>query len=580
MCRPLYLVCASPKSIIKAIGGAAIVIPEPGGAERVGGPFTIGAIEQRELPGQSRLYLDLLANSPAVNEFYPNAVSRVADLAKFVPSFLKSFSTDRTVLADSLSEFNRRVGSGERTLQNIEQLRSADYVAVVTGQQAGLFTGPAYTIYKAVSAISVAGELSRHGVNAVPVFWIASEDHDLDEVSRTFVFSDEGISDAAYRAVSAAADSPVGSVILDDGISSTIDAMFAAMPKTPFSDPLREMIASCWQPGNAWSISFAATIAKLFSDHGLVLFDPMQPAMRRLASDGFASAIQNADAMMTAVRERSNKLVSAGYHAQVLVEDDHFPMFFIDETGSRRALRQTHGGFRAKGSSREFSRDELLEIARNSPQSLSPGVLLRPVIQDMILPTAAYVGGAAEIAYFAQNSAVYDTLGRPVTPILPRHTATLVSSRAQRAMDKLGLSFADVVEGKGELVLTAAERENPEIVNAFEEAGNAINAQIDRLDSIAGEIAQPVADSFTKRGRKIRYHIDAMRRLALMTKLEKDDVAKWRVATLQNELTPRGALQERSINFLTFVNEFGPRVIDDLIGEFAADERRHLLLKL
>lgn len=554
--------------------------PEAGGAERVGGPFTIGAIEQRELPGQSSLYLDFLSASPSVTEFYPNAVSRVADLAKFVPTLLQNYSTDRGVLADSLSEFNRRVGSGEPASENIELLRFADTVAVVTGQQAGLFTGPAYTIYKAVSAINVAAELSRHRVNAVPVFWIASEDHDLDEVSRTYTLSDDGIGEVSYRPANVVPDSPVGSVVLDDGISRAIDAMFAALPQTTFTHELREFVASCWQPGRGWSMCFAASIARLFSAHGLVLFDPMQPAMRRLAADGFAAAIENADAITAAVRQRNSQLDAAGYHAQVLVEDDHFPLFFIDEAGSRRALRRTDGGFKVKGSGREFLRDELIETARSSPQSLSPGVLLRPVIQDMILPTAAYIGGAAEIAYFAQNSAVYETLRRPVTPVLSRHSATVVSSRAQRAMDKLGSSFADVVNGKSSLVLTAAERENPEIVKEFDEVESAITVQFDRLDRIAADIAKPVADSFAKRRRKVGFHIDAMRRLALMTKLEKDDVAKRRVAILHNELTPLGALQERSINFLTFLNEFGPNVTGHVMGEFAADERRHLLLKL
>lgn len=554
--------------------------PEPGGAERVGGPFTIGAIEQRELPGQSRLYLDLLASSPDVEAYYPNAVSHVSGLTNFVPSVLESYSADREFLADSLSEFNRRIGSYDLALRNVELLRSSDSVAVVTGQQTGLFTGPAYTIYKAVSAINIAAELSRRGVNAVPVFWIASEDHDLDEVAKTFFISKNGIGEVSYRPGNVISDSPLGSVILDNGISAAIDAMFEAMPQTAFSNGLREIVASNWKPGQSWSFCFASTIANLFAGHGLVIFDPMLPSMRRMAARGFAAAIENADAITAAVLERNSQLQAAGHHAQVLVENDHFPMFFIDETGARRALRRAGGGFRVKGSGVEFSREELLQVAHDSPQRLSPGVLLRPVIQDMILPTAAYIGGAAEAAYFAQNSAVYETLGRPVTPVLPRHTATVVSGRSQRAMDKLGLSFAEVVNGKCELVLTAAERENPEIVNEFDEVENAINSQLDRLDSIADTIAQPVADSFAKRRRKVAYHIGAMRRLALATKLEKDGAAKRRLATLQNELTPLGALQERSINFLSFLNEYGPSAIDRLLAAFAADERRHLLLKL
>jgi bacillithiol biosynthesis cysteine-adding enzyme BshC len=523
--------------------------------------------------------LDVLSCSAGVNQFYPNSISSVSDLAKFIPTVLESFQADRGLLADMLSEFNRHVGSGERTLQKIELLRSVDTVAVVTGQQAGLFTGPAYTVFKAVSAINIAAELSRTGIKAVPVFWVASEDHDLDEAAHTYVLSENGLGEVSYRPGNVILDTPVGSVRLDNGISAAIDAMFAIMPKTAFSDQLRELVTACWQPGHRWSDCFSSTMARLFTEYGLVMLDPMLPELRGIAADGFAAAIDNADAINAALIERSSQLKAAGYHAQVLVEDDHFPMFYIDEVGSRRALRLFRGGFRVKGSGREFSREELLQMARNSPWSLSPGVLLRPVIQDMILPTAAYIGGAAEVAYFAQSSVVCEALGRPVTPVLPRHTATLISNRAFRAMDKLGMSFTDIIDGNSGIILTAAERENPDIVRAFDEAEDSIKAQLDLLHGVAEAIGRPVADSFMKRGRKIAYHIDAMRRLALKTKLENDEVAKRRVATLGNELTPRGRLQERSINIFSFLNEFGPRIIDDLIREFAVDERRHLLLK-
>lgn len=556
------------------------VIPVGCGAEKVGGQCTLGAVEQWELPGLTRLYLDVLAGSAVVNGFYTNSISSVSDLANFIPSVLESFQADRGLLADTLSEFNRHIGSGDRALQEIELLRSADTVAVVTGQQAGLFTGPSYTIFKAVSAINIAAELSRNGVKAVPIFWVASEDHDIDEAATTFLLSKNGVDEVSYRPKNAIYNHPVGSMVVDAGIASAVNTFFEVLPQTAFSTELREIVTTCWQPGRRWSDCFSSTMARLFAEYGLVIFDPMLPALRGIAADGFAAAIDNADAINAVLIERSSQLQADGYHAQVLVEDDHFPMFYIDEGGSRRALRLSPGGFRVKGSGREFSRKELLQMARNSPRSLSPGALLRPVIQDMMLPTAAYVGGAAEVAYFAQSSVVYETLGRPVTPVLPRHTATLISNRVIRAMDKLGLSFTDIVNGKSGIILTAVERENPDIVRAFDEAEDSIKAQLGLLRGVAEAIGRPVADSFTKRSRKIAYHIDAMRRLALETKLVNDEVAKRRVATLKNELTPRGTLQERSINIFSFLNESGPRIIDDLVREFAVDERRHLLLRL
>jgi len=541
------------------------------------------SISFRDIPGQSRLFLDYLYDPSSLAEFYPNAVSRSDDLIDKVPFVLESYATDRMILCELLERQNASFGCGQETLDHIELLRESDCVAVLTGQQAGLFTGPLYSIYKALTAIRTASRLREKGVNAVSIFWIATEDHDLEEVSNAFAISGNGTLFASkLESPEAENGKPVGAIDLVSNVGDLIDELMVTLPSTEFSEELKGILSESYSTTKTFGSSFAKLLTRLLGKYGLIVFDPMDDGAKKLTADIFQKAITNSDEIVRSLIERSRALESVGYHAQVLVEEDYFPLFWLDDTGIRRSLKRTSDGrFRAGGTRKEFSRDELVEIAATNPEDLSAGVMLRPVVQDVLFPTICYFGGAAEIAYFAQNSEVYRILERPITSILPRQSFTIIEAKYERTMKKYGIAFNDLVDGIERLRPRIVEEViDPETPKVFAEAEEKINTELNRLDQHLSKIDSTLAESLAKRRRKIIYHIGALRKKFQRVRIEKDETINRQMVSMFNSLMPNGALQERSLNFSVFANRYGTDFIDWIYDSIDVDENEHKLMYL
>ena len=297
-----------------------------------------------QIPHQSRLFLDYLRDPTALREFYPSAVRFHHELQVRAPEVLAAHQTSRSVLCDALQDLNAAWGAGEETLRNIQLLRDADCVAVVSGQQAGLFSGPLYTIYKALSAVKLAGCLTQRNTKAVPVFWIATEDHDFPEVAKVEFIG----RDCKLTSVEAAAElhregQPVGRVVLDDSINAVVDQALEFLPSSEFSADLEALLRDSWRPGRSYGEAFARMMTSLLGKHGLILLDPLDARLKALAAPLYARAAVKAHEIATAIEARSQKLVDAGYHAQVTPSENSFPLFIHDETGARHALIRTEG---------------------------------------------------------------------------------------------------------------------------------------------------------------------------------------------------------------------------------------------
>ncbi len=544
--------------------------------------FRISDLPFKQIPHQSRLFLEYQRDPLSLNQFYPNTVASPSDIAKFAHEVLANYKTDRKAVCDALVEINIKARASEKTLANIELLRQNSTVAVLTGQQAGLFTGPLYTIYKALSAIKLADELRQQGTPAVPIFWAATEDHDLDEVSKTYSLSnDGGLTESVYVADDKFDGLSVGDVTLNGSISTLIDDLFAQMSETAFSADLKAQLTVAWKESAGFGEAFIKSLTSIFADLGLIFIDPMHPGIKCLASPIYVSAIERAVEIVSAIRERSRGLEADGYHSQVLVEEDYFPLFWHDDERKRLSLRKIGDGvYRAKGTKMELTRDELIDFAVNEPQRLSPGVMLRPAVQDYLLPTVCYFGGAAEIAYFAQNSEAYRVLERQVTPILHRQSFTIVEHKQRRVSDKFDLELSDLFAGIEQISVDLAERGGSDIGQLFAEAEDKINAELDRIESRVAEIDATVAANFAKRRRKMIYHIGATRKKALLAQMRNDEVASRQLADLFTSLLPNDGLQERSLNVYTYLNKFGPNFIEWLYEAISLEDKDHRIIDL
>lgn len=536
-----------------------------------------------EVPDQSRLFLEYLRTGSRAKKYYPNVTTSPLEIGNFAGEVLANYKTDRTDLCNALAKINERIGAGAKAFENIESLRAADTVAVVTGQQSGLFTGPLYTIYKAVSAIKLADELGKSGTKAVPVFWVATEDHDFDEVAGTYASGGNGeLRRAQYTPAHFIKGISVGRIKLDATIATVIDEVFSHLPTTEFSVSTRELLESVYSEGHDLGWAFGKTLAALFAHHGLVVIDPLDGEMKRLASPIYLEAIHCADEIVVGIREQNRLLEADGFHSQVLVEADYFPLFWHDDEGRRTALKKVSDGiYRVKGGKREFTTTELEQIARQQPERLSPGVMLRGVVQDYLLPTVCYFGGAAEVGYFAQSSAAYSTLERPVTPIFHRQSFTVVESRQRRTLEKLGWNLSSLFAGKEKAIATAAERVlSPGLTDLFNDVEEKIRAALHQLDEGLSASDATLAANLATRRRKILYHIATLRRKAMMSEMNKDETLRRQLDDLFDSLLPKGGLQERSLNVFTFINKHGFDFIDLLYNSVDLNDNNHRIIYL
>jgi bacillithiol biosynthesis cysteine-adding enzyme BshC len=538
-----------------------------------------------QVPQQTQLFLDYLRDPSALRRFYPEAVRFHYDLPARAARVLGAYQTDRQQLCDALERMNRGWGAGDQTLANIRVLREADCLAVVSGQQAGLFGGPLYTIYKALSAVKLAECMTLRGVKAVPVFWIATEDHDFAEVANAELIN----RDCALSRVSVPLEMhleglPVGCVALDESINDTVQSLLAALPQSEFSDDLEKILRDAYQPGRNYAEAFARLVTSLIGQRGLILLDPLDSELKKLAAPLYARAAGRAQEIALAIANRSRELEADGYHAQVAPSENSFPLFLHDENGSRHALARTENGkYHAKGAghSSEYSSDQLAEWALREPERFSPNVTLRAVVQDFLLPTVAYYGGSAEIAYFAQTSEVYRVLDRPVTPILHRASMTMVEKHTWRSLERYKIGLTDFFAGFDHVVARVVEEYlGKETSEAFDHTTTTFNQELDALQEQLLRVDPTLAGALDTGRRKINYQIDGLRARFQRAQMSRDEAVHRQLQRAFDLLYPNKALQERSINITSLLSRHGRYVVDWIYDAIDLASTEHQIVYL
>lgn len=535
------------------------------------------------IPSQSKLFLEYQKDPVSLKRYYPSAVASPSQIADRAEEVLSNYKVDRNLLCDALERINTHYEAPAETLANIGLLRESDAVAVLTGQQTGLFTGPLYSIYKALSAIRMAERLRDEGVKAVPVFWMATEDHDFKEISNAFSIDSSGaLFESSFSASEGDEGKSVGAIKLDASVTEIIGELFDSLPSTEFSDSLKDEVGRSWKLGTSLGTAFGHFLIRLLGKYGLIVVDPRDPALKKLAAPVYAQAIRANAAIVSAVRLRSTDLEDSGYAAQVLVEEDYFPLFYHTDDGRRVALRRVEDGlFQAKGERTRFTTDELVALAESEPLKFSPGVMLRPVVQDYLFPTLCYFGGGAEIAYFAQNREVYRVLARPVTPILHRQSFTVVEAKHARTLEKYGLKFSDLFAGQDQLLPEIVDRFiDPATATIFAEAEERIDSELNRLDQALANMDVTLAANLATRRRKINYHIAALRKKYQFRRAEQDIDIGRRITAAFTDLYPLGHLQERTLNVISFLDRLGPAFIDTVYGAIDLDDTGHRVIYL
>jgi bacillithiol biosynthesis cysteine-adding enzyme BshC len=517
------------------------------------------------IPNQSRLFLDYLRDPLSLKRFYPSAVRYHHELAARAPVVLKAYRTDRTALCDALEALNKKWGATKETLANIATLREADTVAVVTGQQAGLFTGPLYTIYKALSAVKLAGCLTARGTKAVPVFWIATEDHDFLEVATAeFIGCDCRLASVQVSPAMHTEGKPVGTVVLDESIRETVNRLLEVLPETEFTPDLRKLVEETWKPASGYGDAFASLMTQLVGCYGLIFLDPLDPTLKRLAAPLYSEAARRAPQIAAAVEARSRELEEAGYHAQVVTSADTFPLFLHDKEGARHPVVRAGDDlkYKARTIDEEYTTEELAELALKEPQRFTPNVTLRAVVQDYLLPTIAYMGGSAEIAYFAQTAEVYRVLERPATPILHRASLTVVERRTWRTLERYGLKLEDFFEGLDTVMARVVEEYlGAETAQAFARTEETFQRELNQLQEQLRSVDPTLAEALETGRRKINHQLTGLRTRFHRAQMGRDRAAHRQIERAFVALYPHKSLQERHINITSLLARHGRYVI-------------------
>jgi bacillithiol biosynthesis cysteine-adding enzyme BshC len=451
-------------------------------------------------------------------------------------------------------------------------------VALVTGQQAGLFGGPLYVLYKALGALKAARLLEAKGRPAVAVFWVASDDHDFAEVRSASVIDEGGqIRTLRYAPRIEPIGQPAWKISLDETMAALVAELGQVLPATPFRDEIVARVAECYRPGQSLSGAFARLLSKLLPE--LVVLDPADPELKALSVPPLARELGEGSPTSRLAMEAGKALLGAGYHQQVPVRTGFLNLFVYLE-GERRALGTANGQVEVRGLGRKMPVEEMQKLLEAEPVRFSPGVLLRPLVQDTLLPTAGYVGGPAEIAYHAQIGPSYAHFGLPRPILIPRPSLTLVEPAQARALEAEQLKLTDL-EGDPEGLLSQWAREAyPDVEAAFGRTREAIAREMGTVETTLAALDPTLrAAADAARGRTL-HQVETLHEKAIRVLKKRDRSRAERLRRTRDALFPGGSFQERGLGFVGTLARHGPGLIPQIEEAMDPFARGHQVILL
>ena len=511
---------------------------------------------------------DFFAGNPAEPTAWRNAIVRT-----------QRHPRERDAVAALLQAQQRGRGAPPEAIAAAERIRDSKTVAVVTGQQAGLFGGPLFTLLKAITAIRLAERVtSEHNVPAVPIFWIDAEDHDWDEVKGCGTLDAE--SNLVHVSVGnphGAHEKPVARVMLDESVDAAVAQLASALPPTEFTHSLIETLRSAYAPGAGMAQAFGRWLEAVLGPRGLVVFDAADPAAKPLAAGVFAHEVQHAGETSRLALKAGTELQARGYHAQATPQDNHVALFHLNS--GREAIRRHETHFDI--GDRTESPEALLEHVRTHPEEFSPNVLLRPIVQDTLFPTVCYVAGPNELAYLGQLKDVYASFGVPMPLFQQRASATLLDSNAMRFLTKNDVPLEALRQQDEAALNELLEAKLPSSVEAPLE--DALRLLTERMEAVAQAVPQ-IDPTLEKAARstlsRMEEELEKLHSKIIHAAKRQDETLRRQFKHAQAQAFPGGHPQEREIGFVYFLNKHGAGLVDRLCDEFSPEMGTHWVITI
>ena len=535
-------------------------------------------VDVRRFSWVRRLAADYAYNFSAVAPFFAGDPASRDDWAAAVAR-RQGQPLDHKAIAAVIAAQQRRRGAPAPALESGRRLADARTVAVVTGQQAGLFGGPMFTLLKALTALKVADQISReHDVPAVAIFWIEAEDHDWEEVRSCTVLDDQLEPRAVGLPARASTDPrPVARITLDETIAGVIDELARILPATEFTAPLMDELRRAYAPGVAMSDAFGRWIESVLGNRGLIVYDASDPAAKPLVAGVFGRELSEPGQTTRLAASAGSELVARGYHTQVNAQDDTLALFHLNS--ARRAIRRQGDGFAIGDAT--YAAATLLEQARDQPAAFSPGVLLRPIVQDTLFPTVAYVAGPNELAYLGQLRPVYERFGVPMPLMYLRATATILDSASLRFITKYQLPF-EALQAQDDAALNGLlQAQIPAAVEeSFARAAAAIESHMTAVVRAVPAIDPTLEGAAQSTLGRMQRDLDSLHGKLIQAAKRRDDTLRRQFVHARARAFPRGHAQERTIGFVSFLNQYGPALVDRLSEHLPLDIGHHWVLAI
>jgi len=537
-------------------------------------------LDIRQLPGTSSLVRDYIHAFPRVAAFFawnPQAPGAYEERAKQC----EARPYPRSELSDILRRQNEVWNAPHIVRQRIEELGQPGALAVVTGQQTGLFGGPLFTLYKALTAVQLAAHLRaalRRPV--IPVFWMASEDHDVAEADHIHLLDRTGTLVTMRHTLWG---SPGGfipaNLRLGPAIQETLERVWNLLPPTEFVPALRETLTEAFAPQRTLAEGFARWMVHLLGDSGLVLVDAADPALKRLGAGILRQEVEEAPRSSQCILAASESLRAQGYPVQIEARPDGVNCFLLQD--GRRPLVRDGGGFRLRDSRQTIPAADLRRLAQEEPERLSPNVALRPIVQDTLFPTLAYVAGPGELIYFAQLRPVYQAFDVPMPLIVPRASLTLLEPRVVQLLERFHLSLPDLILEPEQLASRVLRAQlPPDFETTLAKAREGVNEIFQGVGEAIAAVDPTLKATVGQTSGHIQGHLDQLARKAVQALKRRETETRQQIQRVREALMPGGKPQERVLSILPFLARYGPTLLETIRGAIDGPGWEHQLLVL
>ena len=504
--------------------------------------------------GGSSLTRDYLAGAKAANDFYRGSPYRAETYRQRADEL--DLARDRDTFATARRVVRPAGTDGAELLRRV--VAEGGYF-VTTGQQPGLFGGPLYSLYKALTAVRLASRLEELLARPVmPLFWVASDDHDWEEANHTFVV--DGANRMVHLTLGTATQRfprPLGHTPLGTAVEAALDKLARSFPPNDFHERYMARLRDAYQPRATMASAFSNLMAELLRETPIGLVDAGDPALKEACRPVFRAEVEDPTASETVLNETAEALRDRGYGLQVQLIPGATNLF-ADLRDGRERLQGTTGGFLLRGSGRELSRRRVLDLIENDPGSVSPNVLLRPIVESFLFPTLAYVGGPGELAYFAQLRGLFRRHGTEMPVVFPRGSLLVVETKVEKVLEKHRLAVDGVRDLEALLSRFARDRLPGDVLDAAERWRGAVESAGSELADAAAGVDPALRGAVMKARNAGLAALGSVEKKIVRSVKRNAETTRAQIAKAQVNLWPGGKPQDRVLCPMQYLMKYGP----------------------